>query len=174
MSRFIPVIARTWLAQQIYGWRFAPNINTCDNPYVYVKAMLYTAGADDLQSKERAHIQGLLDVMLVDSDPDLMQFVEHFSCDETIDVKYFLGRTAMSKILARVLLYDAVKAACSDGVYNQKERKHVHYVAKELGVPDERLRRIERISMREGVLATRKAELLRRPRNRLRGRIMLG
>lgn len=164
MSLFVPVVARTWLATQFYGWRFAPNISTCDSPYVYVKAMLYTAGADDLQSKERAYIHGLVDVMLTEPDPELMQFVEHYACDDSVDVKYFLGRTMMSTVLARVLIYDAVKAACSDGVYDTNERKHVHSVAREVGVPDERLKRIERIALREGVLATRKADLLRRKR----------
>eukprot|EP00758_Cryptobia_borreli_P009059 Tbor_TRINITY_DN5442_c1_g20::TRINITY_DN5442_c1_g20_i1::g.25151::m.25151 len=81
-GRFIPYISRAWLSHHLYGWKFAPSIAKFAYPYVYLKAILYIASADDLHNNERRYIQGLVEVLLAETDPDMMQFIEVYGrCD---------------------------------------------------------------------------------------------
>lgn len=165
MGRFTSVIARTWLAEQQYGWRFAPHIGTFSLPYVYAKTMLYAAGADELRSQERTHIYGLAEVMLCKPDGDLLYFIENFPKDSnsTNSASIGLSNAAVrAPSVSRILLYDTLRAAIADGDYDQMEKVHVHRVVRHLGIPDGVASKIEEVALKEMELGKRKAALLRR------------
>lgn len=161
MGRFTSVIARSWLAEQQYGWRFAPNIGTSSSPYVYTKTMLYAAGADELCSQERRHIQGLVEVMLCEPDADLMHFIENYQGNNGPVSYAGTNEAVRSPSVARILMYDTMRAAIADGDYDQKEKVCVHRVVKQLGIPDTLAQKIEELALREQELNCRKASLLK-------------
>jgi hypothetical protein len=166
--RFVPIIARTWLAQQTYGWRFAPCIDTVSAPFLYVKIIIFAVGAETLQTSERAHIRGLVEVMMEDPEPDLLNFVEHYTYTlrPGSTSPTFLTATSSSSLgsptLARVLIYDAVSASCADDDYDSIERANVARVAHQFALPTDRVHQIERLVMREVEIRQRKSKLLRR------------
>ena len=68
MPRFLGVLGRSFLVQNLYGSRYAPHIGTFSLPIVYIKAMLYSAAADQVNEPERQYVQGFLDVIFPTSD----------------------------------------------------------------------------------------------------------
>ena len=163
MGRFVQVIARTWLSQELYGHKYAPSIATYTSPYLYVKAMLYTASADVLDKVERRYIQGMIEVLLSDPDPEIIHFVEHFQIrdPELVGSSSFLSNSMVtSRSMARVLVYDALRTATADGVYDPAEKVHVYRVSRQTGISDSVTAKLEDISVRELRLSQRKRELL--------------
>lgn len=174
---FAPFVARTWLCHHLYGWKFAPNIASYDKPFGYVKSMLFTATADSLSSTERRYIQGLVEVLGVSSVnsahddvatyTDLINFVEHApryndtsATTDSSPAAFLSGAMSSSPVLSRVMLYDAVRAATADGIYDGKEQAHVQKVGKQLGIPRDVVRNIELLAKKEAVVAGRKRMLL--------------
>lgn len=162
MASFLSVISRTFLANQLYGWKYAPHIGTFSEPYVYVKAMLFTAGADRLDHVERAYIQGLVENLFPESDSEISNFVEHFPATQSsLSVANFLsGAIIGSPVFARILLYDSVRAAISDEEFSKNERASVFKVAKQLGVGEKTTHEIERLVLKEAEISDRKRSLL--------------
>jgi hypothetical protein len=68
MSRFLNVLGKSFLVQNLYGSRYAPHIGTFALPVVYIKAMLYSASADQVNSAERKYVQGFIDVIFPSGD----------------------------------------------------------------------------------------------------------
>ena len=163
MKQFVQCIATGWLNRQLYGWKFAPSIANFDYPYIYLKAMLYIAGADTLDVHEKRQIQGHIEVLLPKMDSDIMTFVENYAANSPAPIapsSFISGTMLTSPVLARVLLYDAVRAAFADGVYAPKERDHVYNVGKQLGIPDTITYKIETIAERELAVTRKKRRLL--------------
>jgi len=178
-GRFSNVLRTTFIAQFLYGTKFAPHIGTFPYPHVYVKAMLYSAGADGIEVQERAYIQGLIDVLFPVDDQqqsetkiELVHFVEVASSvpqdvewspsSSTATVASFLSGSMMtSPTLSRILLYDAVKAAVADGEYSPLEQEHVAKVSRQLGIPHLVTSRIETIATAETNFSARKEAMLR-------------
>lgn len=172
MGRFLQIIGNTFLVQQLYGSKYTPNIGRFFLPYVYVKAMLFAAGADELHPAERHYVQGLVETLLTGCDPqsienrlELTQFIEAVpkrqSKGENIS-SFLSGSTLASPVLSRVLLYDAIRSAAADGEFSAEEQDHVMRVSKQLGIPESVKMSIESICRREMELNARKERLLRR------------
>lgn len=171
MGRFLQILGNTFLVEQLYGSKYSPHIGKFYLPYVYVKAMLYAAGADELATSERQYIQGLAEILLPVNDAqcietrlEVVQFIEAVpqgKSNENIS-SFLSGSMLTSPVLSRVLIYDAVRAASADGVYSLQEQEHVHRVCKQLGISENVRMRIEAISEKENILADRKKKLFSR------------
>lgn len=176
-SRFSPYVARCWLCHLMYGWKFAPSIATFERPFGYVKAMLFAASADELSGPERRYVLGLVEVFVAGGgimqqsgsyeDPvninDLITFIEHAPAQRLkteVRPQTFSTGAMRSPLLAKIMLYDAVRAATADGVYDALEQEHVGLVGKQLGVPKDTVGRIELLAKKEGIIAAHKRSLL--------------
>ena len=157
--QLLSVISRVWFAQQMYGWKYAPNITTYAFPYVYAKALLFAVSQNNLCTPERQHVTALVEV--TSDDRELRQFVENYQFEGNIKVASFIsGSTLVSPALARVIVYEAVTAAAADGLYVDKEKDNVAQVAKQLGVPKAVVAHIEELCMRERKVTAKKKQLL--------------
>lgn len=138
--------------------------------------MLYSATADELSGAERRYVLGLVEVFMSGGgtiksgyyeDPvninDLINFIEHAPAQRIateVTPSTFSTGTMQSPILAKIMLYDAVRAAAADGIYDTREQDHVHQVGKQLGVPHDVIDRIEVLATKEALIAMHKRCLL--------------
>jgi hypothetical protein len=163
-TRFIPCISRSWLVEELYGWRHAPSIAACRVPYVYAKAMLYAAGAGPSKAQYRDYVTGMLSAHLAGGmDADLLQFVNHFDRASQISAPEFsaaVGVRRLPTVNARVIVYDAVSTAIADGALDGDAASDVTAVAKELGVTAKCARRIASLCEREATLLAKRRSLL--------------
>lgn len=168
MGRFLTILGHTFLTEHLYGSKYFPNLGKYFYPYIYVKAMIYAAGADDLSLQERQYIQGLVEILLPNSNAqtienrlEIVHFVEAAVPNSAENISSFLSGSMMtSPILSRVLMYDVVRAASADGEYSKQEKEHVHRVCKQLGITENIRKSIEEVSDREQQVAARKRALL--------------
>jgi hypothetical protein len=170
MGRFLQVLGSGFLVQQLYGSRYAPHVGMFNMPHVYVKAMIYGAGADELTAPERQYVRGLVELLLsaiekYDDRMDLLQFIDALpskqaACVDSV-IEFLSGSLSASPSVSRVMLYDAIKAACADGEYDTREAVHVHHVAKQLGVAENVTVDLENIVLKEQELSRRKENLLK-------------
>lgn len=169
MGRFLQILGKTFVVEHLYGSKYAPHIGKYYLPYVYVKAMLFAAGADELAHHERQYIQGLVEILLPSHDAqaienrlEIAQFIEAVSPGKSSEnISSFLsGSMLTSPVLSRVLVYDAICAASADGHYSLEERQHVLRVGKQLGISENVRMKMERICEGEHRTAARKATLL--------------
>lgn len=168
MGRFLKILGDTFLTEHLYGSKYFPNLGKYFSPYIYVKAMIYAAGADELSLKERQYIQGLVEILLpnnnaqaIENRLEIVSFVEATVPNSEENISSFLSGSMMtSPVLSRVLIYDVVRAATADGEYSKQEREHVHRVCKQLGITENIRKAIEEVSEREQQVAARKRDLL--------------
>jgi hypothetical protein len=168
MGRFLKILGDTFLTEHLYGSKYFPNLGKYYFPFIYVKAMIYTAGADELSLKERQYIQGLAEILLpnnnaqaIENRLEIVSFVDTAIPNSEEHISSFLSGSMMtSPVLSRVLIYDVVRAAAADGEYSKQERENVHRVCKQLGITENIRKAIEEVSEREQQIATQKRDLL--------------
>lgn len=84
-SRFAPAIRRTWLQQELYGWRHAPSLENCKTPFLYAKLLLSATGA---APEQREYVLGMFYALNGgDRTPDgeLIQYVHHYHPSSAAD-----------------------------------------------------------------------------------------
>ncbi len=186
MPRFLAVLGRSFLVQNLYGSRYAPHIGTFSLPFVYIKAMLYSASADNVNGAERQYVQGFIDVIFPTGDQHeyenkiaLQQLVHAYptagnsaqesptssppaaKAAKSESVSSFLsGSMLTNPVLARILLYDSIRTASEDGCYTHVEQENAAKISKQLGISEAVTNRIEAIVSAEVRLANRKKALL--------------
>lgn len=170
MGRFLGVLGRSFLVQNLYGSRYAPHIGTFPLPHVYVKAMLYSAASDTINETERRYVQGFVDVVFpcaeqqqYENKMELVHFVESFrknSADDVVNISFLSGSMMTNPVLARILLYDSIRTCAEDGVYSQPEQVSAARISKQLGIPEVITNKIEAIAQSEVALRERKMALL--------------
>ena len=80
MGRFLGAITRNWLAEEMYGWKFAPTAVSFDFPFLYVKCLLYISSAGPgAARRQRDYVAGMIHATSGGAvDTDLLQYIDNF------------------------------------------------------------------------------------------------
>lgn len=63
-SRYVPIVGRTFLVEQLYGSKYSPHLGTSQMPFVFVKTLLLCASGQGLSGSESRYIRGLIESLL--------------------------------------------------------------------------------------------------------------
>ena len=167
---FVRTMSRCWIAEEMYGWKFAPMMAKFEWPFFYAKCVLYVANSNSTtHAKHRRWVNGLVQTSFTgEADPSLVEFVTNFEKSShkppNFDDPLVFGeqaRQCLTPLQCRIVLYDALRASSVfDGEYQHHEVADASHVAKEFGVQRSVLHKISVLCIQEYELAERKRKLL--------------
>lgn len=150
-------LATAWYYKEHFGFTKAPPLSDPEVVRNMALALVAVAGADgDLSEPEQAWILGYLAVKGYPHEVLVEASREGAEPPEKIRELMQLGILAKS---ARILIYDAIRAASSDG-YSPEERTAVRDVAVQLGLNELDVRAIEELVQEEIALKKKRIATL--------------
>ena len=166
---FLTAISRCWIAQQLYGWEFAPTICKFEYPFFYAKCVLFISNANGTTHRvHRNWVNGLVQASFTgDTDPSLIEFIKTFERSKheapsfnEVSI-YEHARERLSPLHCRLVLYDALKASVwFDGEYDDSEALGATHVSKEFGVSRSVMHSLSVLCLQEYEISERKRKLL--------------
>lgn len=148
-------IAAKWYYKELWGWDLKKICTGVERP-AFLKSLLIAANGDGVLAPEerewvigRAAVSGAPD--------DLLRELEAYKADE--DIVEVVSKTLATNKSSRAVLYFAIKASGSDGVYCDEEKKQIRRAAAAMGISEEELVEIEKLYLEEERLKQKRIQL---------------
>lgn len=148
-------ITAKWYYKELWGWNLDKICTGKERP-AFLKALLIAANGDGiLSSAERNWVIGRA---AAGGAPDsLLKELETYPADE--DINEIVAGTLATNKSKRAVIYFAIKAAASDGEYNDKEKEAVRKSATAMGISEAVIKQIEDLYAREEQLKQERIDL---------------